>query len=929
MASESDRAPPRGLLYSDNAMPLGIPGRQAERELVSNNGTTGFTPSNNIIRIPLNVYSMIDTQLSFLKFEFELQLPDDSSAQGLNCPNKDVVFEGGCWSIFDRCQVLGSDGSTIEDMQNYNLLYNMLMKCSTSLVWSQVMMQALAGAPGMATNPVPAVGHGGDMAVPFNPRGRHSQTKLDANDAFDGVQGKNAFLLTDDGKFTKPPAPVLGPLLDMGISDASTASRTEAQAFVSWKGTHECSIESAGPEQWLGYLSGLGVSGVKNPLENSYQAFYSPAVGFASGHNVEPWNGMQTTKTVHGDHSTERIWTSISKTQHLKPERCFNRGSIAISGLQAATPDSVGTSLNNQTRVARDLPTQGSCNYNSRSNPLSIPSWCGSNHSRVLKGMGSTVTSATHNASRINNYVFSSTTKATSGAKDVGQVNARKRVMARHNPAHTWGTVTDADPPVNEGGADASDYDAAAELAYNDWFAFQHTGVRACGPQQLISDGTSNPCPLISYIGSDGQGNTTNMVIRYDKAKTKGCQNLSDRLLLGHAPSNILFEESVENARHNTTYNKNNAARAQTIKRTFMMPLLSGLLNNPKYLPAQFFSGGGIMLVMHLSSNPFVPLRIVADQPTRLEEPCTSGFNQLSWKVDNPVYRAHTLNFEDTLVQNFTQAIKNGGILWNGQSWRSHNTNFDTANSGVTLDITERVTSLKAIFACFRPQAYVDGNARLLQVNSLSSYRCGVRQYQWRLGAVNYPDQPVAVEPFDFASSYPAYPFPKTDIHNTSSGGLQAVDFGDHYDNESEKLAQNTCVGYFELMKAFGKISNVNAQFNFLIEDYERECKIAGKQGVMYPGTTTASNWALESNFSPYDCEFQGGMFVVALATEAYQQDIGVIQSGINTAANAINIQLVLQKTKSVGSHTVNVTIFTLFDQVYALTPQGTLAVTS
>jgi hypothetical protein len=918
-------------------MPLGVPGRQAERELVSNNGTTGFTPSNNIIRIPLNVNSMIDTQLSFLKFEFTLTLPDDSSAQGLNCPNKDVVFEGGCWSIFDRCQVLGSDGSTIEDMQNYNLLYNMLMKCSTSLVWSQVMMQALAGAPGMATNPVPAVGHGADMAVPFNPRGRHSQTKsLTLSLTGIGAPAKihwNYDPAAASSVFDNPKAPLIGPLVDLAVSgytaddQATPLGAIEARTTLSnFKPKYECSIESAGPEQWFGYFAGLGVGGMQNALENSYEAYQT---GFVTNDDQgTPFYDAGTVATLTG--SAHEAAPFIAATK-FKPSRCFNRGAIGVSGVQGATPaynNKLTDSISAYTYGQRDAVTAGNCNYNSRSNPLSIPSWAGSNHNRVLKAMGTTVTSATHNASLVNKIISINSTEAR-------QAKARKGVMARHLPAHSWGAVTDAADdhkyPKFDGSDDPSEYDATAELAYNDWFAFQHTSVRACGPQQLISDGTSNPCPLISYVGSDGQGSKTDLVIRYDKAKTKGCQNLSDRLLLGHAPSNILFDETVENRNYNTTFDSVNAARAQTIKRTFMMPLLSGLLNNPKYLPAQFISGGGIMLVMHLSTNAFVPLRIVADQPTRLEEPCTSGFNHLSWKVDNPVYRAHTLNFEDTLNANFAQAIKNGGILWNGQSWRAHNTNFSTTTSGVTLDITERVTSLKAIFACFRPQAYTDGNARLLQVNSLSSYRCGIKEYQWRLGAVNYPDQAVPVEPFDYASQYPAYPFPKTDIHNATSGGLQAVDFGDHYDNKTEALAQNTCVGYFELMKAFGKISNVNAQFNFLIEDYERECKIAGKQGNIYYGSTSkmASNWALESSFSPYDCEFQGGMFVVALATEAYQQDIGVIQSGVNTAANAINIQLVLKKTEAATSATVNVTIFTLFDQVYALTPQGTLAVTS
>lgn len=914
MSQAPNRALPRGIVFSDDEMPLAVQTRVSDRELSSSNGTTGFGPSSSLIRIPLKVNGFIDTQLSFLKFTFRLTVPDTDAAIGVNCPNKDVVFDGeGCWSLFRRMQVLGSDDSTIEDIENYNLLYTLLVKISAPTVFHQVATQALAGAPGMTTCPIPAISSGGDMATPYNPCGRHSQTK-DLTFAVASNDWRSAGQ-TDD--ITGPANPIIGPLFevhpDVGVWDTDEYDLAY-NVDETWDPTHACSLEAAGPEQWFGYFAGLGTTGQYHGLNNQYQAFRYSGASANSGVEFDTafGNGIGNDReTIAASQGVCGVFKNhIGYTQGFKPLRCFNRGAIGVGGVTPYNPQS-SVSVVSTSKTIADTPVAGETVVNSRSNPLSMPSWVGANHSRVVAAMGTVVNNlADGTAQRIGNYVWKRTVTG-------DEQDARKEVMTRTQPFHQWqNSVT-------------TDYDSGAELSYNDWFAFQHTNVRQHNNQMMMSDGMCTPAPLISYVGSDGVGGSSAVVIRYDKAKTKGNQNLAGRLLLGHAPSNILFNDKVENREGSGTIENKNKARPQVIERVFMMPLVSGLLNSPKYLPALLLSGNGAVLQLHCATNKFEPFRIIPDQPTRLEEPASAGFKLMSYEIDNPVYRAHVLTFNDDVQSSFAETAARGGIAWRGQSWRSHTTNMRTNDASVNLTFTERVSSLKGMMAAFRPQPYVDGDHRMLQINTLASYRCGINSYQWMIGSVSYPDQWVDVHPFDYQCEFPSYPFPRTDIHNKDTGMINCVDAGDHYDNAPEKLRQNTCVGYSEVLKLFGKLTNVNSQHNYKIEDYERECRIAGKKGTPLGASEELKNYAFEPDFSPYDCEFQKGVFVVALATETLLQDSGIIQSGVNTASGALSIELRLKRTTSAANATINVTLFTLFDQSYAITPQGTLAVNS
>ncbi len=927
-SGEVQRATPSGITYSNTSYPLAVKARTKTMKIFPTNGNTGFGPSNPMIRIPLNIDGFLDTRNSYLEFDLQVVFPLDS--RGPKCPNKDVVLENGAMSIFERLVLRGSDNSTIEDIQHYNVLANCLIKTQTGPNFSQTVLQAIAGTAGKATHPVPAVTDGGDYAKPFNPVGRHAAVKALTT----ASPGGDAFALTVGLNW-----PSLGPLWEYASGAADAAAASQVFPIIRSAVANEqvmCSIEAAGPEQMLAWQAGLGTRNVQSGISSElYQAWY---LGDQTGHAdlLAPFTGTpaKTINTKITQNLTDTTVTTLrddlnalipslmqmdALNSKIKPDRCFNRQGAGIGSVQIAT-SRYAESTTNPTNYLTRSATAGAAGYNSRANPLSAPSFCGTNHYRCVAAMGATVTSAGQNSPanyKANAQLYASVNDQIQNETTNQQTH--KRVQARITPVHSF---------LSASGSDGH-YDATAEMAYNDWFVFQHTMRRSVGQTLMTSDGTVTPAPLISYMGTDGVNKGTATVIRWDKAKTKGCQNLKGRMVLGHARSSHLFDQTQESFDASVTaaVEKDvNQSVAQCPKYRFMVPLISGLLCNDMYLPCQFLSGGGLVLELHLATNPYVPFKIVPDQPTPLEEPMSEGFNGMTYTVSNPAYHAQVINFDEDMNERYAKLLQSGGVAWNGQTFRAHQNEFLTGGMVQKLTISERVQSLKTIFTIFRPQIYFSSNYRCLQVNSLSSYRCGITAYQWVLGSNRIPQTMVQVQTFDSNVKYPGYPFPRTDINRgADTGGFNAVDFGDHYDNENEGLVVNTAEAYIETLKAFNLTSNMNLTTSLLIEDYERECKIASKGGTDPITGAACLNWDFQANPSPWDCEFQGGMFMVALNTETFIQDSGRIQSGFNTAATAMTIALDLQRVMSASNVACSALHFCWVDQAYTITPDGML----
>ena len=161
------------------------------------------------------------------------------------------------------------------------------------------------------------------------------------------------------------------------------------------------------------------------------------------------------------------------------------------------------------------------------------------------------------------------------------------------------------------------------------------------------------------------------------------------------------------------------------------MKLMSGLLNNPKYLPCGFVAGGGVVLELTLDTD-VIALYDIGQAGTAA-----------TYTISNVNYIAQVVEMADSFNEAFRSMLnEQSGIQWAGQTLRGHQFNFQgsAVASTQTVPIAERAKSIKAIYQIFRSQA---------QINSIDNHSLtrrtfnGCTQYQFRIGSNVYPSQPV------------------------------------------------------------------------------------------------------------------------------------------------------------------------------------------
>lgn len=106
---------PNAINYG-NQLPLGIEAKSQRRLFFPSTGETYSDAGSNIIRLSLNYDGMLDTHLSYLKFDFQNTTVANAGGNGLG----NVVRDLGQPEI--RRLVVSSGGVVLEDIQNYNHL---------------------------------------------------------------------------------------------------------------------------------------------------------------------------------------------------------------------------------------------------------------------------------------------------------------------------------------------------------------------------------------------------------------------------------------------------------------------------------------------------------------------------------------------------------------------------------------------------------------------------------------------------------------------------------------------------------------------------------------------------------------------------------------------------------------------------------------
>ena len=133
--SSLPRVPPSSVDYS-KLLPLGVKGVSKARKFQPNNGST-FTSTNPVIRIPLNSTGFLDAQHSYLSFTCTFTKSDANSC----------CIDGGGQGIIRQLRMEGSDGSELERVDNYNVIWNVMTQCQVGENHSATLMNAMEAVP--------------------------------------------------------------------------------------------------------------------------------------------------------------------------------------------------------------------------------------------------------------------------------------------------------------------------------------------------------------------------------------------------------------------------------------------------------------------------------------------------------------------------------------------------------------------------------------------------------------------------------------------------------------------------------------------------------------------------------------------------------------------------------------------------------------
>jgi len=232
--------------------------------------------------------------------------------------------------------------------------------------------------------------------------------------------------------------------------------------------------------------------------------------------------------------------------------------------------------------------------------------------------------------------------------------------------------------------------------------------------------------------------------------------------------------------------------------KTFSVCLHTGLLNLEKYLPLVMMNAG---LVLELELDVANSIGI------------NSANENLSWTMSNVVYIAHLIDLQRDFYDRLRMVMEgSGGVLQlTGTTFRSFQSNFAASTADTyNMNIPARMKSIKSIFFTntYQPQRYATQRFGIG-----GAVPNGVSEYQFRVGAVVYPAQPVKVSATNKGEAYQElrkafgslgslshggvllnqttyYPAVNTQ-HSQASGSLCATPFGLDFESFPKTTLEN------------------------------------------------------------------------------------------------------------------------------------------
>ena len=176
-----------------------------------------------------------------------------------------------------------------------------------------------------------------------------------------------------------------------------------------------------------------------------------------------------------------------------------------------------------------------------------------------------------------------------------------------------------------------------------------------------------------------------------------------------------------------------------TSKFTYNFTLISAILNQPKYFPL-IFTNMGLDILIYLEDA--VNIGAWGADPTGT-----------GYEITDVRYHCHLVDVDKSFYDRMRQSMmSSGGVLqFSGTTYKHY---LDSAANNSTphqLQISTRVRSLNALYV--RPQRQALNNR--FDVFCISQGEtCGMKNYQYRIGSVVYPQQAVKVVKSNMGESY-------------------------------------------------------------------------------------------------------------------------------------------------------------------------------
>lgn len=194
-----------------------------------------------------------------------------------------------------------------------------------------------------------------------------------------------------------------------------------------------------------------------------------------------------------------------------------------------------------------------------------------------------------------------------------------------------------------------------------------------------------------------------------------------------------------------TDYDPSSKKRTQL---TYNINLISAILNNSKYFPL-LFTNMGLDIYLHLEDAINVGAwDVVTANASDKYYSITPDY-----EINNVKYHAHLVDVDRSFYDRMRMAMSQAGgvIQLSGTTYKHYIDTFTESSDTHNVQVSTRVKSLNALLV--RPQRQELNN----QTKSFcisTGEGCGINEYAFRVGSVQYPQRPVSVSSTNMGESY-------------------------------------------------------------------------------------------------------------------------------------------------------------------------------